>query len=94
MPKYKVAHINEQGEDMIIFPLNAKFGRISVADQNKQLRTLQVRATAAGLAGKAVAVWDSGDGRMGFLGPRQWDAFLRSLNLRYVMLILNKEVSW
>jgi hypothetical protein len=94
MPKYKVAHIHEQGQDMIIFPLEAKFGHQTDSDKNQELGILGFRANAAGLRGAAVAVWDAGGGRMGFMGPQQWHPFLRSINLQFVMANLNKEVLW
>lgn len=94
MPKYQVAHIHEQGQDMIIFPLEAKFGHQTQADQNQELGVLGFRANAAGLRGAAVAVWDAGGGRMGFFGPPQWHPFLRSIDLQFVAANVNKEVSW
>jgi hypothetical protein len=94
MPTYKVAHIHEQGQDMIIFPLGSQFGRMTSSDQDAELNTLGFRANAAGLKGAAVAVWDNGGGRMGFFGPQQWHQFLRSINLRFVLANVNKEISW
>ncbi len=40
MPKYEVAHIREQGQDMIIFPLEARYGHLSQADQERELDVL------------------------------------------------------
>jgi hypothetical protein len=94
MPKYKVAHLHEQGQDMIIFPLEAKFGHQTDSDKNHELGILGFRANAAGLRGAAVAVWDAGGGSMGFMGPQQWHPFLKSINLQFVMANLNKEVFW
>jgi hypothetical protein len=94
MPTYKVAHIREQGQNMIIFPLDAAFGRMTSSDQNEELGRLGFRANAAGLAGAAVAVWDAGGGRMGFMGPSQWHPFLRSIDLGFVFANLNQEISW
>jgi hypothetical protein len=94
MPKYKVAHIHEQGQDMIIFPLEQKFAQMTSSDQNQELGILGFQANKAGLKGAAVAVWDAGSGKMGFLGPQQWHPYLSSINLRFVMANLNKEVSW
>ena len=94
MPSYKVAHIHEQGQDMIIFPLESRFGHQTQSDQETELSALEFRANSAGLKGSAVAVWDGGGGRMAFLGPRPWHAFLTSINLHWVLANLNKEVSW
>ena len=94
MPKYKVAHIHEQGQDMIIFPLEEKFSRMTESDKHKELGILGFQANRAGLRGAAVAVWDNGGGKMGFYGPQQWHRFLSSISLQFVMANLNKEVSW
>ena len=94
MPKYQVAHIHEQGQDMIIFPLDAEFSRKAESDQDQELSSLEFRANNAGLRGAAVAVWDAGGGRMGFRGPTQWHPYLRSINLQFVRTHLNKEISW
>lgn len=94
MPHFKVAHVREQGQDMIIFPLDQRFGQLPKHEQQQELTGLEMRAHGAGLAGHAVAVWDAGGGRMGFIGPQQWHGFLQNLNLRGVLASLNKEISW
>ncbi len=94
MPKYEVAHIREQGQDMIIFPLEARYGHLSQADQERELDVLQLEANRAGLRGAAVAVWDAGGGRMASRGPHQWQAFLQSISLPFVRANLNKVISW
>jgi hypothetical protein len=93
MPRFKVAHIREQGNDMIIFPLESSFGRKASDEQNSILAELQARARAAGLQGTAAAVWESG-GRMFFLAPTQWRGFFSSIDLRFVLANVNREISW
>ena len=94
MPSYKAAHLHEQGQDMIIFPLERSFGNQTQSAQASQLDMLEDRANSAGLRGSAVVVWDNGGGRMGFMGPRAWHPFLRSINLQFVLSNLNQEISW
>jgi hypothetical protein len=94
MPHFKLAHVREQRQDMLIFPLDHSFGNKTADDQREALAELQMRAHGTGLAGKAVAVWDAGGGRMAFLGPTNWQAFLRSINLRFVLANVNREISW
>lgn len=94
MPKYKVAHINEHGLDLIIFPLEAKFGQMPGSDQDRELGILGSQANRAGLKGAAVAVWDTGLGRAGFRGPAQYYSILASISLPFVMANLNREISW
>jgi hypothetical protein len=94
MPTFKVAHISEQGQNMIIFPLRSAFGYQSQAEQQDELAALEDQAHAAGLAGHAVAVWDAGGGQMGFIGPPELQGFLQSLSLPTVMERVNTSISW
>jgi hypothetical protein len=94
MPRFKVAHIREQGVNLIIVPLDNSFGRKSNSDQQGILSNLQANATSAGLAGKVVPVWDSGGGRMSFIAPPNWHPFFRNLSLQFVFANLNKEIYW
>jgi hypothetical protein len=56
MPTYKVAHINQQGQNLIIFPLDPTFGQLTALEQQSDLTMLGLRAYAAGLRGLPVAV--------------------------------------
>ena len=94
MPTYKIAHIHEQGNDMIVIPVDSSFGNKMSSDQNAQMVEFQARAHAAGLKGHVVIVWDAGSGRMGFLAPTKWQPFFASINLQIVMATLNKTLSW
>jgi len=93
MPSFKVAHLREQGQDMIIVPLSSNFANMSSNDQRSMLADLQGHARSAGLAGKVVAVWSDG-GRMGFIAPPPWHPFFRGLSMPMVMRNVNKELSW
>lgn len=93
MPRFRVAHIHEQGQNMIIFPLDQSFGDKSNQDQNEALSDLEYRANRAGLAGHAVAIWQHGH-HTHFRGPSKWQNFLRSINIRWVLANVNKELSW
>jgi hypothetical protein len=94
MPQYKIAHVKEQGVDMIIVPLDSAFGRKMTSDQQAITAELQTRSRSAGLAGRVVPVWDNGGGRMGFLAPNNWHAFFRSITLRWVFANINRELYW
>lgn len=94
MPRYKVAHLKEQGQDMIIVPLDSVFGRKAENDQIAITADLQRHATGAGLAGLVVPVWDAGDGRMAFRAPEQWHPFFQSINLQFVLANINREIYW
>jgi hypothetical protein len=89
VPSYKVAHVREQGQDMIIVPLDSSFGREPSTQQHRFIDDLQRRATSAGLRGRVVAVWNGG-----FIAPRPWHPFVRSLSSSAVHANLNQELSW
>lgn len=93
MPKLKVAHIREQDQDMLIFPLDQSFGNKSSHDQNDALAQLELRAHNAGLAGQAVAIWQYGR-HTHFRGPSNWQNFLRSISMGWVLANVNRELSW
>jgi len=94
MPHYKIAHLLEQGQNMIIVPLDSAFGSKSQSEQHGEISELQFRATRAGLAGTVVPVWPTGGGRMAFIAPNVWHSFFSSLNLNFVLSNLNKELYW
>lgn len=77
MPQFDVAHLHEQGQDLIIILLDSVFGYKSGTEQNKIRSQLRSRASAAGLAGTVVPVRDGGGGQMAFLAPPNWHALFR-----------------
>jgi hypothetical protein len=93
MPNIKVAHLREQGQDMIIVPLDQTFGYKSEHEQKAVIQELQVRSASAGLKGTIVPVWES-SGRMAFIAPRPWHPFFQSISLPVVHANLNKELHW
>jgi hypothetical protein len=64
MNKFKVAHLREQGVDLIIIPLDKDFSRKPPSEQSDIADSLQACAMSAGLAGTVVPVWNAGGGRM------------------------------
>jgi hypothetical protein len=93
MPSYDVAHLNEQGQDMMLFPMDDSFDHKTAAQQNSILASLQARAHGAGLRGRAVAVWLRGR-ETRFLGPSTWRAFFESIDMSFVLANVNREISW
>jgi hypothetical protein len=94
MPKFSVAHVQEQGQNLIIIPLESSFRNRAEGEQKLALAEFERRSNSAGLKGRVVLVWDNGGGRMGFMAPNQWHPFVRSINLRYVAANINRELSW
>ena len=93
MAEFRIAHLREQGQDMIIIPLDHNFGQKANSVQNEIRHSLQVCARAAGLAGTVVPVWDAGGGRIRFLAPQQWRGFFSNINLAIVAQNLNKVLT-
>jgi hypothetical protein len=94
MPRFKVAHIRQQGIDLIVVPLDHSFQSKTQSDQHGVINELQLRSNAAGLAGTVVPVWDRGSGRMAFIAPQPWHPFFRNMSLGAVWNNVNREVSW
>ncbi|MES2178010.1 MAG: hypothetical protein V4550_09115 [Gemmatimonadota bacterium] len=93
MTTFDVAHILEQGQNMIIVPMRSDFRHKSDSDQASISIALQTAARSAGLAGQVVTVWDAGSGRMGFRGPKPWHGFLGSISLQWVAANINKRIT-
>jgi hypothetical protein len=93
MPTFKVAHLHEQGQDMVIVPLDSTFGQKSQDQQGEIVDDLQSHSVGAGLKGTVVPVWDN-HGRMAFIAPRPWHPFFQSLSLQRVFANINKQISW
>jgi hypothetical protein len=93
MAKVAVAHLREQGQDMIIIPLDSDFHLRSANDQELTMLELQQRASSAGLRGTVVPVWMYG-GRMHFIAPDLWHPFFRSFPYHAVIANLNREIHW
>ena len=89
---FEVAHLREQGQDMIIVPVNSSVGSKSQQQQNELKRSLQMYAANAGLAGTVCLVWNSGN-RFGFLAPSQWHSFFRSIDMSFVAINVNKKLT-
>jgi len=92
MPKYRIAHIREQGVDLIIAPLDSSFGNKSSSSQNLFISSLEMYAHRAGLAGTVVPIWLQG-GKMNFIAPRPWHAFFKSISWNDVLRNINKELT-
>jgi len=92
MTTYKIAHIHEQGQDLIIIPLNDQFDYTTTDEQKSELAAhLQRCSTSARLKGHVVLVWPVGT-QMKFLAPTPWHSFVGSLSLDAVYRLLNREL--
>ncbi len=89
---YEVAHIREQGQDMIIVPVSSRVNSMSNQQQNELNQSLQFYANDAGLAGEVCLVWEYGN-RFHFLAPRPWHPFFKSIDMRFVAANINKKLT-
>ena len=74
---------------MIVVPVDSSFGHKASAEQHSFIRDLQQHAAEAGLKGTVVPVWNGG-----FIAPRPWHPFFRTLPLHLVHANINKEIYW
>lgn len=92
MSVFDIAHINEQGEDLILVPLNDTFGYKTYTEQEQTVNTLQNYAYKAGLKGKVIPVWKGVVNRMNFVAPEYYHAYLLSINYNFVLNNINKKL--
>lgn len=93
MPTYKVAHIREQGQDLVIIPLESAFGSKTPGQKAEALVLFELHTRAAGLAGRVALIWATGAGA-DFLGPKNWHQFLASIDYGYAISRINRTISW
>ena len=94
MTTLDVAHIREQGQDMIIVPLDRSFDHKTESQQQAAIYEIQSAANNAGLRGTVVAVWPASSGGMKFRGPQPWHPYLRGLSLQQILASVNKKLTW
>lgn len=92
MQTFKIAHLKEQGQDLVIIPLEPDFANKSANDQLKVRNALQICATSAKLAGRVAVVWHDG-GQFRFLAPPEWQPFFQSITWEFIAANLNKELT-
>ncbi len=92
MASFEIAHIREQGVDLIIVPLDSAFGSKSKRDQNEIINSLQDCASSAGLAGTVVPVWRVGNSHA-FIAPDKWHPFFKSFRWNDILRNINKKLT-
>ncbi len=92
MQKYDVAYVNKDGVDLIIIPLANDYEWKADALQREIIAGLQVCASAAGLRGTVVPVWQAG-GYMKFIAPPNWHSFFQSIDMNYIAANINRKLT-
>jgi hypothetical protein len=93
MPTFQVAHLQRDGQDVIIVPVDRSFGKRSPSEQARIQEAFQRSAAAADIAGVVVPVWEDATGRMAFRAPPPWHDFFKSIDMVYVATALNRNLS-
>ncbi|MFL5487342.1 MAG: hypothetical protein ACJ8AJ_02555 [Gemmatimonadaceae bacterium] len=93
MPTFQVAHLQREGQEVIIVPVDRSFGKRSPAEQGRIQEAFQRSAAAAEMRGVVVPVWEDASGRMAFRAPPPWHEFFRSIDMVYVATALNATLS-
>lgn len=93
MPTFQVAHLQRDGQDVIIVPVDRSFGKRSPSEQARIQEAFQRSAAAVDMAGVVVPVWEDATGRMAFRAPPPWHDFFKSIDMVYVATALNRSLS-
>lgn len=91
MSPFKIAHIKEQGVNVIIVPLASRYGKLSVEEKDALIQHFQNAATAMQWSGRVVPMWMEGKG-IRFIAPPEWYEFFRTLKWKVLMRNLNREL--
>jgi hypothetical protein len=92
MAEYKIAHIQEHGQDMIIVPLESAFHSRSAQDKEAFRLALRRCAASANLKGDVCLAWTYG-GRFYSLAPQPWRPFFKSIGMDYVHGRINRKLT-
>lgn len=90
MNRYPIAHINKNGQNIIILHLDRQFEYLTEPQKAQFIANIQIAARQANLAGTVVPVWDSGGGRSKFIAPPQWHGYFSQLPLYAIERMKNK----
>lgn len=93
MPQLDVAHVRQQGQDMIIVPLDRSFDLKSLGDQQATADQIQLATNSAGLPGAVAVVWPSGSD-MKFIAPKLLHPFFQTIDIEWVLANLNRSLTW
>lgn len=90
MTDFEVAHINEQGVNIVVVFVDSSMAHKSSEEQNQIAAALQLCAQSAGLAGNIAMVW-----RGGFWAPRNQHSFFGSAggSYRSLAMRINKKLT-
>lgn len=88
MQQFDVAHLREQGVDLIIVFVNEQVRYMTAHDRNSLVAALTICARSAGLAGVVVLVWPGG-----FFGDHGVHAYFESVPYEFLVSNINKKLT-
>lgn len=91
--KYRVAHVNRKGADLIFIPMDPAIGQRPIAEQAELLRSLQRCANSAGLKGTVVLVWEKGGNNTGLLAEKTVHPHIQGTTVAFVLSNINRELT-
>ena len=91
MATFRIAHIKEQGVNVIIVPLGAAFGALTEDGRQHIIVALEAAALAAEYRGRVVPMWLERQ-RARSIAPPEWVVFFSTLKWRDVVKNLNREL--
>lgn len=91
----KIAHIHQQGQDIIFIPVAQEFGQRSQEYRADAIKAISTAARNAGLSGTVVPVWplEEDEDKFSFIAPKQWHGFVRTLSWDWISKNLNREIA-
>lgn len=94
MPHFKVAHVRQEGADLLLIPLDPSFGLQSKTVQDATIAELQKHAAEEDLRGTVIPVWSSGGNHMAFIAQATLRPFLQSIGLTWVNARATRALYW
>ena len=92
MQTFDVAHINEQGQDIIFVLLARKVAQYTPDEKERIRLALTECARSAGLAGTIVLVCNDHNGDCQFWAEQRLRAFLQSITYELIVRNVNKRL--
>jgi len=89
---FEIAHIREQGVDLIIVFLASVFGTLPAAEQQQTILQLTACARGAGLAGTVIPVWPAGS-QWRFIAPQEMHPFFTTVDFGLLAASINKKLT-
>ncbi|MEM1379878.1 MAG: hypothetical protein AAGH41_04550 [Pseudomonadota bacterium] len=88
---FQIAHLNIQGNDIIIIPFSKRFAQKPRTEREQTVRDFQQATKKAGLKGVVVPIWPNGDD-IQFIAPKPWHPFFQKVSWPWIENNLNKEI--